>query len=157
MVTCWIDTETYCEGDLGALGSYLYVKHPTFELMTVQWARDDGPANLWDLTTDRDMPTEFAELYYDPDVLLNAWNANFDRNVLNEAIFETPISRWRDSMVKALLHGLPGKLENAGRALGLTEEQAKTWVGLTSPRFVGSMHHRCPTPSPCSGSSPTPM
>ena len=27
---------------------------------------------------------------------------------------------------------------------------------LTSPRFVGSMHHKWPTPSPCSGSSPTP-
>ena len=31
----------------------------------------------------------------------------------------------------------------------------KTSSGLTSPRLVGSIHHICPSPSPCSGSSPT--
>lgn len=121
----YLDTETYSECDLTVAGAHIYAKHPTTELMIVTWAVDDGPVHIWDLTTDPEMPREFAALYYAPDVPLKAWNSNFDRNVLNEAIFETPISRWRDAMVEALLHGLPGALEKAGKALGLPEEQAK--------------------------------
>ncbi len=125
MVTAWLDCETYSEADLPTVGQYIYAKHPTTELMIVTWAVENGPVFLWDKTTDPEMPREFAELYYSPDVLLKAWNSGFDRNVLNEAIGYVPVSRWRDAMVEALLHGLPGALEKAGKALGLSEEQAK--------------------------------
>jgi DNA polymerase bacteriophage-type len=125
MCLVWLDIETYSECDLPAAGSYLYARHPTTELLIVTWAAGDGPVQIWDVTSSPNMPHEFAALYYDPDTLLCAWNSNFDRNVLNELIFETPLSRWRDSMVKALLHGLPGALDKAGKALGLPEEQAK--------------------------------
>jgi DNA polymerase len=99
MVTCWLDTETYSECDLTVAGAHIYAKHPTTELLIVTWAVDDGPVQIWDLTTDPNMPRDFAALYYDPDILLKAWNSNFDRNVLNEQIFETPVTRWRDAMV----------------------------------------------------------
>lgn len=123
MTILHLDTETFSECDLTVTGAYIYARHPTTELLMVSWAYDNGPVQLWEIG--QPLPGEFLDGYYDPSVLLNAWNSSFDRNVLNVKYGVTDSHRWRDSMVKALLHGLPGKLERAGKALGLEESEAK--------------------------------
>jgi DNA polymerase len=51
----------------------------------------------------------------------------FDRNVLRlgNLKLEVPIERWRDTMVQAYCHALPGALDKLGKVLGLPQEQQK--------------------------------
>lgn len=88
------------------------------------WAIDDQPAQLWLPHEQPKPPAELREAVRDPDVLKLAWNAPFE-----QAIFEhtlgTRTANWRDVMVMAHYASLPGKLEFAGKAMGLPEDKQK--------------------------------
>lgn len=131
MPTLWLDTETYSEADLPVVGAYKYAADPTTELLMLAWAVDGGPVHLWDLSVEPALPDHLAGLLLDPGTTVVAHNSNFDRLIIEQklGLFAPPLARWRDSMVKGLLHGLPGSLEKLGAALGLPEDQRKLAVG----------------------------
>mgnify|MGYP007108769933 FL=1 len=37
-----IDIETYCEADIKKCGLYRYVSDPSFEILLIAWATDEG-------------------------------------------------------------------------------------------------------------------
>jgi len=109
----WCDLETFSEVPIQN-GAHAYAEE--VEVMLFAWAIDDGPVSVWDLTAPGALtdgwPVALYDAINDPNVLVYAHNSHFDRTVLRHAIPELcpPIERWRDTMVQALAHGLPGGL-----------------------------------------------
>lgn len=129
MTLLWFDSETYSECDLKTAGTHRYAAHPSTEVMVAQWAIDDGEPLVLDCTRpDFNGPEHhwLTEALRDPSVAVVAHNSMFDRTILRHCWgIDVPIERWRDTMVKAMLHGLPGGLDKIGAVLGLPADQAK--------------------------------
>lgn len=120
----WVDTETYSECPI-ARGTYAYAAHPSTKVLLLQWAVDDGPVTVLDLTADDQRLDEFKALVA-TQTEVTAHKSDFDRNVLKSCLgIDIPISRWRDTMVQALCHGLPGGLDKLCGILGVATEEAK--------------------------------
>lgn len=123
----YLDTETYSEVPIKN-GTYVYAE--SCEMMIITWAFDDGPVHTMDLT-DADRALTASELLLwetlrSSNCTVTAHNSMFDRNVLKYALgIDIPIERWRDTMVKAYLHGLPGKLDLLCDILKVPQDKAK--------------------------------
>lgn len=110
----WFDCETYSEVPI-TNGTYKYAE--SAEVMVVTYAIDDGPVQVWE-TDLEPMPADLDYVLDDPDELICAHFAMFDRNVLRLAMKrEIPIERWRCSMTKAYAHSLPGSLDKLCQVL----------------------------------------
>lgn len=123
----FLDLETYNTQPIEN-GTYKYAE--TAEVLLFAWAEDDGPVDVWDVTTGAPMPWELRALLDDDTVRICAHNAQFDRAVLEQWL-DKPIrrSRWVCSMVKAYSHGFPGSLDVIGGILGLSDDRAKLASG----------------------------
>lgn len=121
-----VDIETYSSADLAEVGVYRYAEAPDFQVLLIGYSIDDGPVMVHDCTEPGCWPRDFLWALTNPDVVKVAYNANFERTCLAaELEEELPPEQWRDTMINALEHGLPGSLAAAGTALGLPEEQLK--------------------------------
>lgn len=129
----WGDLETYSPVPINA-GTGAYAEQA--EILLFAWAIDDGPVSVMDLTDSYFRWPQERELHYalqDPECELWFHNSFFDRTVLRHAaplLYKniTP-ARWRDTMVQALVHGLPGKLESLCGILNVPIDQAKDRAG----------------------------
>jgi DNA polymerase len=62
----------------------------------------------------------------DPSIEIVAHNSAFDRTLIRHCWgIDVPVERWRDTMVRALAHGLPGALGKIGAILGLPDDEQK--------------------------------
>lgn len=124
--TLWIDTETFSECDLKTAGTHAYAEHPSTRIIVAQWALDDGPTQVEDMTV-FDAPSPSLQRWLrDPVVTVVAHNSAFDRTLLRHCWgIDVPVERWQDTMVKAMAHGLPGSLDKIGQIVGLEDDQAK--------------------------------
>ena len=127
------DLETYCEKPL-KWGTYQYAE--ACEVMLFAYAIDDGPVEVWDLTTTATMPGDLVEALALADEIVFQ-NSMFDRSVFRLATNATDgmswvgddIPRWRDTMVQALAHSLPGGLEKLGDVLKVEQDKRKLKTG----------------------------
>lgn len=137
MTTLFLDLETYSPVPI-THGTHAYAEQA--EVMLFAWALDDAPVQVWDCTKNTHgvtrVPIELLEALEDPDVLLCAHNSHFDRTVLRLAgpckaakAAAQQIERWRDTMVQALAHGLPGSLGELCTILRVPVDQAKDKEG----------------------------
>lgn len=118
-----LDTETYSEVPIKN-GTYSYTEN--CECMIVTWAIDDGPVHCWDVTDGSPIPHDLEYRLLATDELIQAHNSMFDRQVLKHALgIDTDITRWRDTMVQAYIHGLPGGLDLLCDILGVASDEAK--------------------------------
>lgn len=78
-----IDIETYCEADIKKCGLYRYVSDPSFEILLIAWATDEGSGfgetKLVDLASGEPFPQELLDDFKDSKVTLIAHNAAFER------------------------------------------------------------------------------
>lgn len=131
-----MDFETFSTVDIGKCGSYRYMDDPSFEPLLLSYAMNDEPVKLVDFTHDEEWPEEFLAALYDPAITKIAWNCAFERNVIYTALGKyTPPEQWLDVMHVAAQCGLPMSLDAAGKALGLSEEQAKMKEGKALIRY----------------------
>ena len=124
MTVLWLDTETYSETPI-THGTYVYAQNA--EVMIATYAIDDGPVQCHDFTLgDPHDAWGLQGVLNQADIII-AHNAMFDRNVLRlgNLKIETPIEKWRCSMVKAFEHGLPGGLDKLCEILRVPQDQAK--------------------------------
>jgi DNA polymerase len=113
--------------------------------MIVTYAFVTGPAKIWLPFQDPLPPRDLTDALTDPEFLIVAHNAAFDRLILQRSLhINTPVSRWRCTMAGASAHGLPGSLESLGKVCMLTEDEAK----LTDDK--GLIHTFC-VPQPATG------
>lgn len=119
----WLDFETFSEVPIKH-GTYRYAA--ACEVLIATYALDEGPIRLWDRTLDTRMPGDLAYALGDASELVTAHFSMFDRNVMKHALgIEVPIPRWRDTMVRALAHSLPGGLDKLCEVLNVPRDQAK--------------------------------
>ncbi len=134
MTILQVDLETFCEVPINN-GTYIYAEN--CEVMLFAWAVDEEPPQVWDLTAGGAMPQRLEAMLRNPAVLIQASNSMFDRTVFRLATNSHPamraagaqIERWRDTMVQALAHSMPGALGKLGPILGLPEDQQKDKEG----------------------------
>ena len=119
-----IDIETYSEIDLRACGVYRYAEDESFQVLLFAYAVDDGPVDVVDLAMGEKIPKHIRAAMADRDVLKTAFNANFERVCLAQIdpSWADPIM-WSCTSVRARYNGLPGSLDEASKALGLTEQK----------------------------------
>lgn len=126
--TFYGDLETFATTDLKKAGPFRYAEDPELEILLFPYAVDNGPVQVWEPGIEP-MPAELRSCFEDPHTTFVFHNSQFDRTVLDALGYHVPLRRWRDSMVLAYTCGLPGGMEDLGRALGLPEEQAKLKEG----------------------------
>lgn len=123
----WLDLETYSEVPI-KYGTYRYAENA--EIMLFAYALDDGEAQVVDFTAGETLPDDVVlAMYYDTDSELWAHNAMFDRVVINYQMGETYTPKWRDTLIQAYCHSLPGSLEKLGQILGLPQDLQKMQDG----------------------------
>ncbi|ENZ8366482.1 DNA polymerase [Klebsiella aerogenes] len=124
----WGDLETYCEIPINN-GTHAYAEG--VEVMLFAWAIGDEPVSVWDLTAGEPIPSRLRKAIADPDTILFFHNSHFDRTVLrhNHPRLAPPVERWRDTMVQALAHSLPGALGALCEVLGVPQDKAKDKEG----------------------------
>lgn len=123
----WLDIETYSEIDIKN-GAYRYAEGA--DVILFAYAIDDAPARVVDVLHGEEYPAEVMGALADPDCVLIAHNAMFDRTVLKKFIpaFANP-RRWKDSMIKAYSLSLPGSLASLCEYCGLPVDKAKDKEG----------------------------
>ena len=132
MKKLWIDLETYSEVPI-TNGTHVYAAGAT--VMLFAWAVDDEPVQVWDITVMTPMPDGLAAALVEKDRLIFAHNSHFDRTVLRHAgsVIEraaaNDLGRWRDTMVQALCHALPGALASLCEVLQVPTDKAKDKAG----------------------------
>lgn len=123
------DTETYSPVPLKH-GVHRYAEE--VEILLFSWAVDDGPEQVWDLTTGEPCPPELEAALHDPEFAVWFQNGGkFDWVVL-PAYAPTrwiadavPYERRRDTMVQAYSHSLPGSLDMLCKILNVPRSEAK--------------------------------
>lgn len=121
-----IDLETYSEEPI-ANGTHRYAEKA--EIMLTAWGIDGGPVSVVDEANGEKRPAELREALADPHVLVRAHNSFFDRTVLNYTGTHIALPRWRDTMVQALAHSMPGALGTLCEILGVDADKAKDKEG----------------------------
>lgn len=123
--TLWIDSEQFSPIPISH-GTYKYATQA--ETMLLSWATGNESEEVWDATRYRDLPAQMVKALEDADEIW-AHNSFWDRTMLNLAPWWpkhlAPLPKWRCSMVQALLHGLPGKLDHLCQIFQLDEGLAK--------------------------------
>lgn len=124
----WGDLETFCNIPINN-GTHAYAEG--VEVMLFAWAIGDEPVSVWDLTAGEPIPSRLRKAIADPNTILFFHNSHFDRTVLRHAMPELapPVERWRDTMVQALAHSLPGALAALCEVLGVPQDKAKDKEG----------------------------
>ncbi|HDL7723263.1 TPA: DNA polymerase I [Yersinia enterocolitica] len=131
----WLDFETYCETPIRN-GTHAYAADA--EIMLIAWAIDDGPVSVHEFTAAKNLPVPLFTALRNENTLIYAHNSQFDRTVFRYVLLnnEWPgllgaviAERWRDTMVKALAHGLPGSLSDLCDILGVAQDKAKDKAG----------------------------
>ncbi|MBW5867502.1 DNA polymerase I [Yersinia enterocolitica] len=125
----WFDSETFCETPIKN-GTHAYAEH--VEVMIITYALNDDPVSEWDITSGTKMPEDLKTYLQDPSIEIYAQNSHFDRTMMRHdmpAVIAGGVERWRDTMVKALAHGLPGGLGVLCEILGITQDKAKDKEG----------------------------
>lgn len=136
-----IDIETYSEVDIGKCGLYRYATDPSFEILLVAWATDEGDGfgetRCADLASGEPIPAELLEDFQSGNVRLIAHNASFERvcfsvhlnrhypgQYLKPGEFLSPDS-WICTMVMAASLTLPMALKDVGTVLKTSQQKDK--------------------------------
>lgn len=123
----WLDLETYSEIDIKN-GAYKYAEGA--EIILFSYAINDAPARVVDILHGEKYPRDAEDALHNPECVLIAHNAQFDRTVLKK-FFPTVANprRWKDSMIKAYSLSLPGSLAALCEYCGLPVDKAKDKEG----------------------------
>ena len=125
MPLIFADLETYSETPIGE-GAHKYAQ--SAEVQLFQYAIDDGPVRVLDLT-DCDGPGSWPrEIHALREIEHATWiahNAGFDRTVLNAQGYVVPLEQWRCTMAMAYEHALPGGLDALCDILRVSRDKAK--------------------------------
>ncbi len=143
MTLVYADIESYNETPI-TNGSHKYAE--TAEILLFGYAIDDGPAQVWDLTADKNCPEDLRKALKDPATRIVFHNGmQFDSVVLEKQMPEFDWSPHRiiDTMVIAYQHGLPGSLADLCRVFKLGEDEAK--MEADGARLVNVFCHPAPS------------
>lgn len=137
----WLDDESFSPEPI-TNGAHKYAE--SVEILIRALALDDGDVIVRDLTpggqdwrligdeVEPALPAHVAELdraLEDDTIEVWAQNSAFDRTIERHAGLQIPLHRWRDTMVQALAHSLPGSLGAMCEVLRIPTDKAKDKAG----------------------------
>lgn len=126
-----IDLETYSPVDIKSGGAYKYAEEA--EILLFAYSLNGADPICLDLTKQA-LPDWIFKALTDPNYLKVAYNASFERAILNAVYgIYTPPEQWECTMVRAAMAGLPLSLDDSSTALGLQEK--KDWTGKALIRY----------------------
>jgi DNA polymerase len=142
----WLDIETR-----GVNFKYGHAKYAqTVEVIMVQWAIDDGPVTVIDLTN-ADIELVGLPLVTAAATCDEVWSqGDFDHTMLYTTDWwpKIPLEKWRDTMALARMHGLPGALDKLCQIFKVADNEAKDrlgkeWIALfCKPKEDGTYNDR---------------
>jgi DNA polymerase len=118
----WIDCET--RGPNFSQGLAVYAQ--TVEVIMVQWAVDDGPIEVIDMTRKTvDVGYLFSAALKADEIW--AHEAAFDRTMLGTTDWwpKVPLEKWRCTAALARMHGLPGGLDKLCQIFKVKDNETK--------------------------------
>jgi DNA polymerase len=125
MTTLHLDFETRSAVDLKVVGAYNYTRHASTRSILMGYAFNDSKIKMWE-PHEEPFPQEVRDALADPKVMVAAWNASFERNVLkHKHDIWVDYSRWVDPMVLARYLSMPGSLDRVGEILDIDYEYRK--------------------------------
>jgi DNA polymerase bacteriophage-type len=128
------DIETRSRRDLKSCGAWRYAADPSTEVLCVCYAADDEPVQLW--TPGNPIPAEFVEAGANPNWVVVAHNSQFERAIEQHVLGphhgwpQIPLERYCCTLAMAQAVALPGALEGAAGALGLSVQKDKAGAAL---------------------------
>ena len=125
MTTFYGDLETFSETPIRR-GHYRYAED--CEVMVFSWAVDDGDVHVLDMTEpghELELLEILAQMEQADEIVFH--NSMFDRTVMRAKLphMVPPLAKWRDSLVGALSHSMPGGMEKLCSILNVPYDQAK--------------------------------
>jgi DNA polymerase len=137
-----IDFETRSAVELKAAGAYVYAADPTTSVHCMGWSIEDGPIHLW-----KAGDSEPKELFnwISSGGQVKAHNCSFEYLIWNNVMALEgwpilPLQQIHCTMAQAYAMALPGSLENAAAAVGITEQKDmaghRTMMQLSKPRRI---------------------
>jgi DNA polymerase len=117
---------------IAAVGAAAYAQHPSTEILSLAWARDDEAPQLWEPS--QPPPRQFFQAIHDADEI-EAWNASFEVWIWRYVAVpklgwpKLPIQKVRCAMARARAYALPGALGEASRVVGLPPDLQKDPAG----------------------------
>lgn len=125
-----IDFETYCDLNLKDVGLDLYAAHPSCQVLMAAYRIDGGELRHWDRTANKRMPQDLYDALHDERFEIWAFNAQFERTILNRCLDIWPcIRRFRCTMVLSYLHSYTGTLDQIAERAGLPADKQKMATG----------------------------
>jgi DNA polymerase len=121
-----LDYESRSTVPLDVRGLANYAADPSTSILCAAYAEGDNKVRIWQPHLEPKMPAELREAIQDPWVTVAAWNAGFERAITKHVQkMDKPSAEWLDPMIQARYLSIPGSLDEAGKILGLKEDQAK--------------------------------
>lgn len=119
-----LDWETYCDLDIKKVGAYKYAQHPSCEVILGGYSFTDGPTKVWDALSGNQMPADLRKHLLDPEILIFAFNAAFERLILKYVLgIDLPLSKFRCTQVHAYSLSFTGGLAEVGSQIGIEKEK----------------------------------
>lgn len=161
-VVLHIDFETYSLADIKRVGTYAYAQDPSTEILCVAYALGDEEPKLWAPGYPRKYLLDLIESLKNPEVIVAAHNAMFERAVMRHVAIRIdgsvvklplpPVERWKCTMAKARYFSFPGDLLNVSKIMGLEQvkqEEGKRLIGMLSKPYGPKRVRRTPQSHPC--------
>lgn len=125
----YLDDETFSPTPI-TYGTHRYAE--LVEILLRAWALDEAEPHVIDVVNGEPLPKLLIQAVLAAqagEIEVWAHNSHFDRTVERWGGFDTPLNAWRDTMVQAMAHGLPGSLGTLCEVLGIPADQAKDKEG----------------------------
>ena len=140
MYTLFHDFETFSEADITATGAPKYARHPSTEILMLSFLLVDIDKPLpeewevpllvqqWVPAEGQKMPGDLKDMLRDPEVVKQAWNASFERNIWKHvAGIDIPYDQWRCSMVMPRMRSMLAFLVCSMAATSFSGSSVENW------------------------------
>jgi DNA polymerase len=128
------DFETTSIGSLPRIGAHKYARLSSTRILCFAYAVEEDDPTVW-FPLSEPPPADLIEAACDPQLEFTAWNAAFEFNIWNvcgvrHGLPPLPIERFHCTMARALVWGVPPKLEQAAIVLRTNMQKDKEGAAL---------------------------